>query len=183
MCGLSMSQVSAIGRELGYYVDVREYFEKLKEERKRLEAELRDLGKKLKALKNERVLWKSMEDLKHVEEPLGQEIDTLLNVLNIVYFHYQYQIRRAEAEERMESLEKVIDEDVCKFLEKIEALMDHELLKDLKEFERILNHVAVAKDREYLKARFEKVEKALESLMILLGVGEVLYRLNGFSAT
>jgi len=25
-CGLSMSQVSAIGREYGYYVDVKEYF-------------------------------------------------------------------------------------------------------------------------------------------------------------
>ncbi|PUA31622.1 MAG: hypothetical protein B7O98_08980 [Zestosphaera tikiterensis] len=185
-CGLSMSQVSAIGREYGYYVDVKEHFEKLKEEKKReyeafrnsileekkkLETELRDLSERLEALKDEeKALRKSVEDLRHVEESLKQEIGTLVNALKIVCFHYQ--AYRAEAEKHMESLEKAIGSEVWKFLEEIEALMSPELLKDLEEFGNSLDRIAVTKEyREYLKSRFERVASALRSLFVLLNKG------------
>jgi len=185
-CGLSMSQVSAIGREYGYYVDVEEYFEKLKEERKReyealrksileerkkLEAELRELSERLKALRDEeKVRQRSVEDLKHAEEYLNEKIALLLPSLDTMCSYYK--VHRDEAEKRMESLEKVIGEDVWKFLEKIEALIDPGLIEDLRELRRALDYTTVAKDRERLKAKFEKVEKALESLMVLLAGGE-----------
>jgi len=185
-CGLSMSQVSAIGREYGYYVDVKEYFEKLKEEkkreyedwrksiteeRKRLEAELRELSERLKALRDEeKVRQRNVEDLRHTEESLNNEVSSLLTALDTMCSHYE--VHREEAEKRMESLEKAIGEDARKFLEKIEALIDPGLIKDLREFEGVLDRTAAAQDRERLKARFEKVEKALESLIILLSAGE-----------
>jgi len=34
-CDLSLSQVSAIGREYGYYIDIRKYFERLRDEERK----------------------------------------------------------------------------------------------------------------------------------------------------
>jgi len=191
-CGLSMSQVSAIGREYGYYVDVKEYFEKLKEEKKReyeswrksvdeerrrLEAELKVLGEKLNTLKDEeRVLQKSIEDLRRIEGSLKQEVAALAKALNIVCLHYLR--HRIEAESRMESLEKAIGRDVWELLEGIRILVSPELFKDLGEIEKAIDSIATPKERrEYLKGKLRRLTNALMQLKVLLGAREHLVSL------
>jgi len=190
-CGLSMSQVSAIGREYGYYADVKEHFEKLKEEkkreyeswkksvleeRKRLEAELRELSEKVKALENEeRELRKEVEDLHHANQSLRRELAYILRCSRIACFHYQRY--RADAEKRLESLERVIGEDAWKFLQEIEILTSPELINDLMKLEALLNRITVAKEREYWENRFEKIENALRTLATLLHLREYLVSL------
>lgn len=77
-CGLSMTQASAIGREYGYYVDVKEYFEKLKEE-KRYESWRKTVDEKGKGLEKE--LSKSVEDLRQVKKSLTRGIEMLIKAL------------------------------------------------------------------------------------------------------
>jgi len=191
-CGLSLSQVSAIGREYGYYVEVREYFERLRdekkreyeawrrfvdEERRRLEAELRSLSERLRALRDEeRALREIVEGLRHVKESLNREVSALLTALKKVCFHYQ--AYRAEAEKGLESLEKAIRDEVWKFLGEIEALTSPELVKDLAEFGDLLNKIPAPREyKEYLRGRFDKVASALKWLNALLHAREYFAKL------
>jgi len=190
--GLSMSQVSAIGREYGYYINVKEYFERLKEEKKReyeswrksvdeerrrLEAEFKVLGERLNALKDEeRALQKSIDDLRRIEGSLKQEVAALEKALNIVCFHYLR--HRIEAERRMESLEKAIGRDVWELLEGIRILVSPELFKDLGELEKAIDTTTMTKEhREYLKGKLRRLANALTHLMVLLGAREHLVSL------
>jgi len=51
ICGLSLSQVPAIGREYGYYIDVKEYFEKLEEKKREYENWRKPILKRRRGLK------------------------------------------------------------------------------------------------------------------------------------
>jgi len=190
-CGLSMTQVSAIGREYGYYVNVKEHFEKLKEEKrkefeswrkarngekKRLEKELEERSKRVKELEGkEKELLKSVEELGQAKEILEQKVKNLMKLREVCFY---FQPHREEVKKGVESLERVIGVEMNKFFEELEALTNPELIKDLKELRGVINHTGMLQSyREYIMKKFERVEVALIQLAMLLSVKEPLKRL------